>query len=155
MAEKVRGALFNILGDINGLTFLDAFAGGGALSIEAISRGAKSVTAVDNDKHASKAIRENIGDLQLSDSIKATQANVGGWSDNNQDKKFDVVLIDPPYNDVKHNLIKKIAAHANKDGIVAMSLPPSAKIDLPRDEYQLLIEKNYGDAELVFYKRLT
>jgi 16S rRNA (guanine966-N2)-methyltransferase len=55
MSEKVRGALFNALGDIEGLTFLDAFAGSGALSFEAASRGAKSVIAIDKDGPAYSA----------------------------------------------------------------------------------------------------
>ena len=49
MSDKARGGLFNALGDISGLTVLDAFAGSGALSFEAISRGAESVIAVDID----------------------------------------------------------------------------------------------------------
>ncbi|HKX24038.1 MAG TPA: RsmD family RNA methyltransferase, partial [Candidatus Saccharimonadales bacterium] len=60
MAERVRGAMFNALGDIEGLTVLDAFAGSGALAFEAISRGAKSVVVVERDKRAQRIIAENI-----------------------------------------------------------------------------------------------
>ncbi|MCA9328933.1 RsmD family RNA methyltransferase, partial [Candidatus Saccharibacteria bacterium] len=52
MAEKVRGALFNSLGDITGLDVLDAFAGTGAVGIEALSRGAKRVWSVELDNDA-------------------------------------------------------------------------------------------------------
>jgi len=47
MSDKARGGLFNSLGDISGLSLLDAFAGSGALSFEAISRGTASSVAVD------------------------------------------------------------------------------------------------------------
>ena len=47
MSDKVRGALFNALGDLGGLTVLDAFAGSGACSLEAASRGATEVLAID------------------------------------------------------------------------------------------------------------
>jgi 16S rRNA (guanine966-N2)-methyltransferase len=52
MSDKVRGAVFGVLGDIKGLSVLDAFAGSGALSIEAVSRGAKYAVAIDVDKRA-------------------------------------------------------------------------------------------------------
>ncbi len=47
MSDKMRGAIFGVLGDIKGLTVLDAFSGSGALAIESISRGAKSAIAID------------------------------------------------------------------------------------------------------------
>src|SRR5690242_707068 len=80
MSEKVRGALFNALGDVEGLTFLDAFAGSGALSFEAVSRGAKSAVAVDIDKHAVDTASLSVKDLKLGGEIKVTKANMAGWS---------------------------------------------------------------------------
>src|SRR3989344_5907941 len=92
MAEKVRGALFNVLGDIDGLTVLDAFAGSGALGLEAISRGAEHVTAIDLDKRAVSVVKENANTLDINEKIKITKANVSSWSDNNSRKKFDLVF---------------------------------------------------------------
>src|SRR4051812_13589965 len=83
MSDKVRGALFNVLGDIEDLTFLDAFAGSGALAFEAISRGAKSVVAVDRDSSAYKIIEQNVKDLRLQKAIKVVRANTAGWSGRN------------------------------------------------------------------------
>jgi 16S rRNA (guanine966-N2)-methyltransferase len=60
MSDKMRGALFNALGDIDGLSVLDAFAGSGALAFEAVSRGAGHAVAIDVDKSAQRAIAENI-----------------------------------------------------------------------------------------------
>ena len=60
MSEKMRGALFNVLGDIEGLTLLDAFSGSGAISFEAISRGARSVQAVEKAVLAYRTICKNI-----------------------------------------------------------------------------------------------
>src|SRR5665213_4294431 len=106
MSDKARGGLFNALGDINGLTILDAFAGSGALSFEAISRGAESVIAVDIDKNAYQAIQESITSLDLKDKVKVIRANISGWSDNNPDLLFDIVISTPPYDDLQPKIVK-------------------------------------------------
>src|SRR5580704_8750565 len=80
MSDKVRGAIFGVLGDIKGLTVLDAFAGSGALAIEAISRGAKSAVAIEVDKRAHAIIVENIQALGLEARVKAIRAFAGAWS---------------------------------------------------------------------------
>src|SRR3982751_643389 len=90
MSDKVRGALFNALGDIEGLTVLDAFAGSGALSFEAVSRGAKDTIAIDHDRHAIRALKENVTSLGLDGSVKAINANSSSWSGNNPDTRFDI-----------------------------------------------------------------
>jgi 16S rRNA (guanine966-N2)-methyltransferase len=101
MSDKARGGLFNALGDLSDLSVLDAFAGSGALSFEAISRGASSAVAVDIDKSAYQAMQESISALGLEDKIKAIRANVSGWSDNNSDALFDIVIAAPPYDDLQ------------------------------------------------------
>jgi 16S rRNA (guanine966-N2)-methyltransferase len=155
MGDKVRGALFNVLGDIEGLTFLDAFTGSGALAFEAISRGAKSVIAVDRESAVHKTISQNVKDLHLQAQIKVVKANVGGWSIHNMEKKFDIVLLDPPYNDIQPDLLQRLAKrHAQLGGLVVLSLPPKADFELPSTIYRLLSTKSYGDAQLVFYRKI-
>ncbi len=154
MSDKIRGALFNILGDISGLTVLDAFAGSGALSFEAISRGAESVLAIDIDKEAHKAIQANIEQLQLDDRIVVMRKNVAGWSRNNRDKLFDIVLADPPYDDIRPMLLKDLMRQVKPDGLFVLSWPGSEAV---RDfsDVTVLSTKNYGDAQLVFYRKHT
>src|SRR4051812_43097697 len=77
MSDKMRGALFNTLGDIGGLTILDAFAGSGALSFEAVSRGARHATAIDSDRSAQQTITENIRSLSLNKHVKLIKASAG------------------------------------------------------------------------------
>src|SRR5947209_8932052 len=89
MSDKMRGALFNALGDIHGLTVLDAFAGSGALSFEAISRGAADVVAIDADKEAYETIVANVAKLGIDSGIMVLRKNVAGWTRNNQHKTFD------------------------------------------------------------------
>ena len=63
--DKVREAIFNILGDINGKVVLELFAGSGAFGIEAISRGARNVTFVDNNFRCAQTIRANLESLDV------------------------------------------------------------------------------------------
>src|SRR4051812_48975580 len=91
MSDKIRGALFNSLGDLSGLTVLDAFAGSGACSIEAVSRGAAEVLAIDIDPEAVKTIAANVRTLDLEDVITIRRKNISGWSRNNQARQYNVV----------------------------------------------------------------
>ena len=97
MGDKQRGALFNTLGDITGLTVLDLYAGSGALSFEAISRGALRATAIELDKSAQDAIVKNIHSLGLEGKVTLASSRVASWSKKHITEWFDVVLCDPPY----------------------------------------------------------
>jgi 16S rRNA (guanine966-N2)-methyltransferase len=151
MGDKVRGALFNILGDIEGLTVLDAFAGSGALSFEAISRGAVSAIAIDNDRAAQRIITANIRALRLGRQVKLISASANAWLQTNQDAQFDIVLCDPPYNDLQPNLVLRLAATTKREGIFVLSWPGSE--DTPAIPGFIQVElRNYGDAQLAFYR---
>lgn len=153
MSDKVRGALFNVLGDIEGLTFLDAFAGSGALAIEAISRSAKSAIAIDKDSSAHKVLEQNIKEL-CPKNVKAVKANTGGWSLHNMEKKFDILLLDPPYNELQFNLLQKlINRHLKADGLAVFSIPGNINAE-EFDGVKIAAAKNYGDAQLVFYRKI-
>jgi 16S rRNA (guanine966-N2)-methyltransferase len=151
MSEKVRGALFNTLGDIEDLTVLDAFSGSGALAFEAISRGAKSVLAIERDPMVHKVVAQSIKDLKLADQIHAVRAGAGGWSDNNSDEQFDIVILAPPYGDLQPNLLQKLTRHIKKDGILVLDYP--GKQEAPVfDGLEEIRKKEYGDAQLIFYR---
>jgi len=154
MSEKIRGALFNALGDIEGLTFLDAFAGSGALSFEAASRGASSVIAIEKDRASHSVIDRNIAELSLSEIVHAVRANAGGWSIHNMEKKFDVVLLAPPYDYLQENLLATLTKrHTKAGGLMVLDWP--GKKELPEFAKTKIIEKkNYGDAQLAFYRKI-
>ena len=58
--DRVREALFSILGDLSGLNVIDFYAGSGALGLEALSRGARFATLVEADRQACQVIRKNV-----------------------------------------------------------------------------------------------
>lgn len=153
MSEKVRGAIFNMLGDIEGLTVLDAFSGSGALSLEAISRGAKSVQAIEADKKAHQTIVRNIVAFDLSDKVKVTKAFSGSWSTRHESAKFDVVLLDPPFNQPPFRDLKRMPRHLKNKGILVLSWPSKADW-YPFIGLKLVKSKHYGDSALHYYKQV-
>lgn len=153
MSEKVRGALFNALGDISGLTVLDAYGGTGALSIEAISRGAASAVALDPDKNAHRTIKENLELLGIEDKARSSRIFAAAWSRRNQSELFDIVLLDPPYDAVEAKELLALSKHAKPGGLIVLSLPPNEGFRFAESRQELLSHKSYGDAELFFYRQ--
>jgi len=152
MSDKARGALFNMLGDIKGLSVLDAFGGTGALSFEAISRGARNVITIDDDKAAQKTIERNIETLGLEEKVELVKAGAGPWMRRHQDAKFDIILCDPPYNDPQFNVLDRLAAHVKPDGIFVLSWPSSVEIPVFPGITQIE-QRAHGDLRLIFYRR--
>lgn len=152
MSEKARGAIFNALGDIAGLTVLDAYSGSGALAIEAISRGAKHALAIEVDVEAVKTISRNITSLGLRDQIACLRKNVSGWSRNNVTKKFDIVIADPPYDDIRPDVLERLTTHVAPGGIFVLSWPGSEQIR-PLHGFEVIAHKPLGDIQLVFYRQ--
>jgi len=152
MSDKARGAIFNMLGDISGLAVLDAFAGSGALSLEALSRGASHATAVDVDKAAHRTIQENAQALGVQAKLKAIRANASGWSDNNPTMSFDIVLCDPPYDHLQLPLLQKLVRHLKPDGVLVLSWPGG---QAPPDLLGVvaIAAKDYGDAQIMIFSR--
>lgn len=101
--ERVREALFSILGPVDDLRVLDLFAGSGALGIEALSRGAALVTLVDSSEAAVRAIRRNLGSLGSQGSLGAEaevrRQRVGAFLQQAREvgRQYDLVFLDPPY----------------------------------------------------------
>lgn len=153
MSDKVRGAIFNALGDIEGLRVLDLYAGSGAISFEAISRGAASSLAIEADKVAYVAITKNIEALGLDERIKAHKMYVHSWL-NRTNEQFDVVIADPPYDDLQYKTLDALPTVVKPGGVIVYSLPPTARLLLSGD-CQKLAEKSYGDATLVFYRKIA
>lgn len=152
MGDKVRGALFAVLGDISGLTVLDPFAGSGAISFEAISRGARYATAIESEESAQRAITENIKSLDVARYVKLVKASASSWHTTAGDIKYDLVICDPPYHDKQLSLIEKLATRVGKQGILVLSWPGNETVP-EFSGYTIAVQKSYGDAQLIFYNR--
>jgi 16S rRNA (guanine966-N2)-methyltransferase len=153
MSEKIRGGLFNILGDIEGLTLLDCYGGTGAISFEAISRGVKSVTIVEANKKAQQSIASSIKSLELASSVKLINSTVSKFINNWDNQSFDLVICDPPFDkNIDVDTIQSLEESVSDNGLLILSLPI---VDVEFDFKTLSEIKNkiYGDARLVFFRR--
>lgn len=121
MGARQKLALFNMV-DVTGARVLDAFAGSGALGIEALSQGATQVVFVDDAIAAVRVIRENLQGLGL---MKTPAAKVvkRDLFDFVTDEPFDVILADPPYTDFRVEVIERIVRFLKPGGILALSHP--------------------------------
>lgn len=153
MSEKMRGALFNVLGDISDLTVFDAYGGSGAIAFEAISRGAQKALITEIDPIVAKTITSNIELLGIKDSVRLIRANAASYSQNHTYEHYDIVVCDPPYDDIHPRQIIQLANNVAKDGLLVIS-KPTGSADYDFDNLELLSKKNYGDGTLVFYRKI-
>ena len=96
-SDRVREALFSILGSVDGARVLDLFAGSGALAIEALSRGAAQATLVDSSAAAVAAIRRNLTDLGAEAEVRRQGAVAFCEQARRDGRQYDLVFLDPPY----------------------------------------------------------
>jgi len=99
-SDRVREALFAMLGELDGASVLDLFAGSGALGIEALSRGAAGVVFVERDAAAVAVLKENLKTLQIEPGeaeVRRADALGALRSAGARKETYDLVFIDPPY----------------------------------------------------------
>jgi 16S rRNA (guanine(966)-N(2))-methyltransferase RsmD len=150
-SDRVREALFSILGDVGGLAVLDLFAGSGALAIEARSRGASKATLVDRSRGAITAIEHNLEALGIDGDV--VRADAVAWCEQakKRARQYDLVFLDPPY---RHGSLLGGRLTAALDGVLA----PGARVVAESDRRQplglglpLFDERRYGDTLIRIY----
>ena len=97
-SDGLRETLFNVLGDMTGARVLDAFAGTGAVGLEALSRGAARATFVERDAHALRVLDANVRHCGVEDACAIIRADFGRGDLTGE--SFDLVFLDPPYEGV-------------------------------------------------------
>ena len=162
-SDRVREALFSILtarGVVRGARVLDLYAGTGALSLEALSRGATHATLVENGRDALSALRANIDSLNAHADTKVVPLTVERAANSLKGAPpFDLAFADPPYKDVEHAVPLALAAILGAGLIADGGLlvlehahrsPPPAISGVSLDE-----SRSYGDTQLTFYRVAT
>jgi 16S rRNA (guanine966-N2)-methyltransferase len=148
-ADRVREALFSILGPVEGLTVLDLFAGSGALGIEALSRGAAAATFVDSDARAVAAIRANLGAVGAE--ARVVKRDVRRFLVH-ETAQHDLVLCDPPYSSAGRlaGLLSESLPRVATDS--ARIVTESDKRDPLRLKLPLELERSYGDTLIAIHR---
>ncbi len=151
-ADRVREAIFSILGDVTGLRVLDLFAGSGALGIEALSRGADEAVFVDNDARAITAVRLNLAALDLAAQVSRGDA-LAFLADAAPDAPpFDLVFVDPPYssaNRLAPQLAKRLTPVLAEDAVIVTESYKREPLELP---FALVRERTYGDTRVAVHR---
>jgi 16S rRNA (guanine966-N2)-methyltransferase len=140
-ADRVREALFSILGDVEGASVLDLYCGTGALAIEAVSRGAASATLVDT--HTALAGR-NVAELGVGDRCEVVRSDARAFLRRTR-RAFDLIFCDPPY-----RLADRLEGEL--DSLIPGRLAPGGRMILEgsvrrplRLGLPLRLERRYGD----------
>ena len=152
--DMVKEALFSSLGFFNGNeNFLDLFGGSGAVGLEALSRGVKSVCINDLSKSAYLTIKRNA--MKFDGDIRITNYDYVSFLNYN-DVVFDYIFIDPPYKfDEFEKLFSLIADKKclNDDGIIIFETAKETVLDEKYGDFILYKEKRYGIPRLNYFKR--
>jgi 16S rRNA (guanine966-N2)-methyltransferase len=156
-ADRVREALFNILGSAAGLSVLDLFAGTGALALEALSRGAAQAVLVDHAEAAVRVIQDNVATLGYQERARVLRLDVERALRllARQGQRFDLIFVDPPY--------EGPAAAATLAGLGDGSLlAPGGLVVVEHDNRNRPLEqqgvlrlsqrRKYGQTEVSFYE---
>lgn len=150
-ADRVREALFSMLGDVTDADVLDLYAGSGALGIEALSRGAASAVFVDSARDAAEAVRGNLtalgerGEVVCRDALDYLR-DVGGQ------RRFNLVLCDPPYDSavaVAPSLAELLPAVLYDTSVTVTESDTRMPLELP---FPTTRERDYGTTRIVIHR---
>lgn len=158
-SDRVREAVFSILGDMHGMIVLDMFAGTGAMGLEALSRGAAAATFVEIDRQALDVVRRNIA-ATVTDNPEAIEVIKGDASRVARtlalgDQHFDLIFYDPPY-DSTRQLIADMAdsvpplASAGSRIVLEVSARHEDEIPLAAEAWgaEITMQRSYGDTSI-------
>lgn len=153
--DMMRESLFSILGNIEGISWLDLFTGSGCVGIEAASRGASLVHVVEKDRQKKATILKNLS--MVESEIQLFMTDVNRFIPTAK-RQYDVVYADPPFPmSGKVDLAKAVdkAGLLTEGGLFIIHYPSEEKKDWPKQIGNLEFndERKYGRSMLRFYKR--
>ncbi len=155
--DKVRKALFDILGDIEGLSFLELFAGSGAVGFEAVSRGASELAMVEPNHDCLSVIRNNIESLKIKAcSLYSQEAERALAALHKEGRKFDIIFLDPPYyKDILKKILQALGRcdTLNRYGLVIAQHFKKDVLPDKSGELTLFRQNRYGDTVLSFFRK--
>lgn len=149
--EKVREAWFSALGPaVAGARTADLFAGSGALGLEALSRGARSVDFVESRRRVAAVLRDNIDELGVGERASVHPRDVAGFLDElAEGEGWDLVLADPPYGEGWPGRLAERLRRRPFARLLCIEHEPGA---LAGDRPDAVWQRSYGDSVLTFLR---
>jgi len=155
-ADKVKGAIFNILGDLEGVDVLDLFAGSGSVGIEGLSRGARSCVFVEADRQTSTFIDKNLRHCRMDSQgqILVMQVLPSIRYLARKKRAFDLIFVDPPYDkgwvNRTLNLLGTSPLLQPHSQIVVEHSP--RELPQPKEGLEIFDQRRYGQTFITFLK---
>jgi 16S rRNA (guanine966-N2)-methyltransferase len=148
-SDRVREAAFNLIGPVDGAAVLDLFAGSGAMGLEALSRGAASVTFVESDRDAYRTIDRNVEKLRVTGAT-VLQRDVFQVLAAER-RTYDLILCDPPYGfDEDARIAPYLARVLAPDGVVVYET--TSRREPALDGLRVRTSRTYGSARLTLFE---
>ena len=152
-SDRVKEAMFNLVRDVSGARVLDAYAGTGALGLEALSRGASQVHLVERDRQTAMLARRNVDKIGLEG-----VAVVGGSVESHLRReaagmsRYDLVLIDPPYGEAVRvmKMLAKLLPPVLADG-AAVVVETDRRVE-PSLPLELATSRTYGSTRVSVFR---
>ncbi|NLO27486.1 MAG: 16S rRNA (guanine(966)-N(2))-methyltransferase RsmD [Actinobacteria bacterium] len=149
--ERVREAIFDALGPVDGLKVLDLFAGTGAMGLEALSRGAERCVFVEEDRGVTVVLRENIAALGYGSRSRVMLAGYERAARRlgQEEKGFDLLFVDPPYRmlaEVEVTLKPLLASLLAEDGVAVVEGGKSSQTTFGQTT---VFDRIYGDTKVM------
>jgi 16S rRNA (guanine966-N2)-methyltransferase len=152
--DRVREAVFSLIGPVDGAAVLDLFAGSGAMGLEALSRGAGSCVFVERDREAVRVIQANLEKLRLTGaSVSNRDVTAALRDDGARGRRYDLVLVDPPYDEWEKQaatldeLLPPVLADS---ALVVVETSDRVEPELP---LALVTTRRYGSARITVFSR--
>jgi 16S rRNA (guanine966-N2)-methyltransferase len=152
--DRVREAVFDIVGPVGEARVLDVFAGSGAMGLEALSRGASRAVFVENDRGACRVIQQNLENLRLTGAVVLCQDAVRALREEKaRGHRYDLVLVDAPYEEwdrFAKSLAELLPALIEDDGLAVVETAAKVEPELP---LALQTSRRYGSARVTVFSR--
>ncbi len=151
---RIREALFNILGDMNGARVLDLFAGSGSIGIEAISRGAEVAVFVDSGAEQCAVIRDNLSSCGVLGEVIRMDVYYALKRLSREGRTFDFIFADPPYEQDYSLRTIEMAIGGGLlalRGIMAITVRKTEELPEYSGGCERLFDRRYGDTRLIMY----
>ena len=156
-SERTREALFSIWASrLSGVRFLDLFCGGGAIGLEAASRGADFVGFVDRNERSLATVRSNCGILAFEEFTAIRELLPAGLARRKllEAESFALVYADPPYSFQDYDgLLLRVTNVLAEEGVLAVEHDARTRLAADLEELTYIDQRNYGDSALSFFRR--